>query len=257
MYRNAIVIVVQRWTRRARFILALAFFSALTACVPAVGLPVPESTREAPKTSGEKRPVTIEDAIQMTRLADSAYAGGGSTGRVVIFSPDKSKFVAILRKGKIGTNRNEFSIVLWRTHDLPKSLRQEVILRLESSSNRPAIESVRWIDDETIAFLGERPNESHQIYRLNCRSRELRRITNSPTNVISFDIAGNQVLAYTAETLQGSPQPSWQRFGRPISTELITDVLFGHPDEQWSDHVRSSCNATTPERGHRCLAKGS
>src|SRR4029434_8577862 len=81
VYKNAIAIVVQRWTRRARFILALAFFSALTACVPAVGLPVPESTREAPKTSDEKRPVTIEDAIQMTRLADSAYAGGGSTGR--------------------------------------------------------------------------------------------------------------------------------------------------------------------------------
>jgi hypothetical protein len=255
VYKNAIAIVVQRWTRRARFILALAFFSALTACVPAVGLPVPESTREAPKTSGEKRPVTIEDAIQMTRLADSAYAGGGSTGRVVIFSPDKSKFVAILRKGKIGTNRNEFSIVLWRTHDLPKSLRQEVILRLESSSNRPAIESVRWIDDETIAFLGERPNESHQIYRLNCRSRELRRITNSPTNVISFDIARNDVLAYTAETLPDGPRSSWQRFGRPISTELITDVLLGHPDEQWSDHVRIVLERTAAKARPKVLSE--
>ena len=186
-----------------------------------------------------KRPVTIEDAIEMTRLADSAYAGGGNAfGRAVIFSPDRAKFVAILRKGNIQTNRNEFSIVLWHTQDVLKSPKQEVILRLESSSNRPAIESVRWIDNETIAFLGERPNESHQVYRLNCRTRELRKMTNSPTNAISFDISKENVLAYTAEIPTESARPSWQRFGRPISTELITDVLLGHPDEQWSDYVR-------------------
>jgi hypothetical protein len=191
----------------------------------------------------------------MTRLADSAYAGGGSTGRVVIFSPDKSKLVAILRKGKIRTNRNEFSIVLWQTRDVLRSPKHEVILRLESSSNRPAIESARWIDDETIAFLGEHPNESHQVYRLNCRSRELRRITNSPTNVISFDIAGNKVLAYTAETLPDGPHPSWQRFGRPISTELITDVLLGHPDEQWSDHVRIVLERTAVKARPKALSE--
>jgi Prolyl oligopeptidase family len=235
--RNAIAIA--QWTWRARFALAFAFVSALMADAAAIGLSEPDSTGNTDEKRDHKRPVTIEDAIEMTRLADSAYAAkGNASGAVVIFSPDKTKFVAILRKGNIQTNRNEFSIVLWQTRDVLRAPNNEVILRLESSSNRPAIEAVRWIDSETIAFLGEHPNESHQLYHLNCLSRELTKITNSPTNLISFDIAGDNVLAYTAEALQEGPKLSWQRFGRPISTELITDVLLGHPDEQWSDHVR-------------------
>jgi len=198
----------------------------------------------------ENRAVTVEDAIEMTRLADPGYLGGGSSAeRVAIFSPDKSRFAVVLRKGHISTNSNEYSLILWQTREVFGSAEHEVVLTIESSSNRPGIESVRWLgDNETIMFLGENPGDAHQVYRFNCRTRELTRITNSPTNVISYGLGAGNTVAYTADTVGNPSQPSWQRFGRPISTQLVTDVLLGHPDEQWSDHVRVVLQPDAPRQ---------
>jgi hypothetical protein len=204
--------------------------------------PAESGTRKnenTPKTGG-KRPVTIEDAIEMTRLADPYYLGGGSSnGRVAELSPDKTKFLVVLRKGHIDSNTNEYSLLLWRTQELFGSAKPEILLTLSSSSNRPAVQSVRWQkDSETLLFLGEHAGETQQLYSLNCRTRELKRVTNSPTNVLSYGVGGSNLIAYTAEPLPNAVNSSWQRLGRPISTQLITDVLLGRPDEEWSDYVR-------------------
>jgi hypothetical protein len=62
---------------------------------------------------GTARPVTIVDAIEMTKLADPSYWGGGSSaGRVAQFSPDGTKFVVVLKKGNLENNTNEYSILL-------------------------------------------------------------------------------------------------------------------------------------------------
>jgi hypothetical protein len=188
----------------------------------------------------EKRPVTMEDVIEMTRLADPYYVGGGSSsGRVAQFSPDKTRFVVVVRKGDVHKNSNEFSLLLWHTKDIYSSLKPETLLTLDSTSNRPAIQAVRWQKDgETLLFLGEHPGETQQLYRFNCRTRELRMVTRSPTNVLSYGVGGEDLIAYTAEPLPNTDASSWQRLGRPISTQLITDVMLGRPDEEWSDHVR-------------------
>jgi Prolyl oligopeptidase family len=227
--------------RGAGLVLSFALWSILISCVaPALRLTAQSHTAgDEPKAKGN-RPVTIEDAIEMTRLADPGYlGGGGSAGRVAVFSPDKSRFAVVLRKGHISTNSNEYSLILWQTQGVFRSAQPDIMLSIESSSNRPGIESVRWLEDnETVMFLGEHFGETHQVYRFNCRTRELTRITNSPTNVISYGLGAGNTIAYTAETVENLSKPSWQRFGRPISTQLVTDVLVGHPDEQWSDHVR-------------------
>jgi hypothetical protein len=201
---------------------------------------VREDANRSARTTDEKRPVTMEDAIEMTRLADPYYVGGGSSnGRVAQFSPDKTKFVVVLRKGDIHNNSNEFSLLMWRPRDIYRAPKPEVLLTLSSTSNRPAIQSVRWRkDNETLLFLGEHNGEIQQLYSFNCRTRELRKITSSPTNVLSYGVGGADLIAYTAEPLPDMVTPSWQRLGRPISTQLITDVMLGHPDEEWSDHVR-------------------
>ena len=87
------------------------------------------STREnaSAPTVGGRRPVNIEDAIEMTRLADPYYVGGGSSnGRVAQISPDKTKFVTVLRKGHIDSNTNEYSLLLWRTQELFASATPEI-----------------------------------------------------------------------------------------------------------------------------------
>src|SRR6266436_7007327 len=48
------------------------------------------------------RPVSVEDAIQMTQLADPDYfRGGDSKGHVALFSFDGKQFVVVSRKGNL------------------------------------------------------------------------------------------------------------------------------------------------------------
>src|SRR5262249_30575733 len=113
-----------------------------------------------------RRPVMIEDAIAMRRLADPVYVGGGSsTGRVALFSPDGTKFIVVLRKGNVGNNTNEYSLLLWETDEIFRSPKPDSLLTLTSSSNRPAIQAVSWLNDNTtIFFLGEHAGEVQQLY---------------------------------------------------------------------------------------------
>ena len=202
--------------------------------------PTSRGAKAAAGAVRHRRPVTIEDAIAMRRLADPAYVGGSSsTGRVALFSPDGTKFIVILRKGNVGNNTNEYSLLLWETDEIFRSPNPDRLLTLTSSSNRPAIRAVSWLEDNsTIFFLGEHPGEVQQLYRFDCGTRRLTLVTHSPTNVLSYGIGSQNDIAYTAEPLPPRANATAPYLGRPISTELITEVLMGHPDEQWSDHVR-------------------
>ena len=87
-----------------------------------------------------KRPVTVADSIQMTRLGDLIYAEGApSKGITAKYSPDGKHFVAILKKGNLEANTNEYSLVLFQTSEVFQSPEPRVLVSLASSSNRPAI----------------------------------------------------------------------------------------------------------------------
>ena len=69
-----------------------------------------------------KRPVTVADSIQMTRLGDPSYTDGApSKGIVAKFSPDGKHFVVILKKGNLEANTNEYSLVLFQTAEVFQS----------------------------------------------------------------------------------------------------------------------------------------
>ena len=188
----------------------------------------------APLGVESKRPVTMADAIKMTRFADPNL-----DGRVAQYSPDGTKFVVVLRKGDLNSNTNEYSILLWRTNELFRSPKPEVLVRMSSSSNRPAIGSITWRDDnETILFLGENPGELQQLFSFNTHALNLEKLTASSTNVLSYSVSAANNIAYVAEELGSGIDEKVRRFGLPVTTQLITEVLLGHPDEFWSDHVR-------------------
>ena len=178
-----------------------------------------------------KRSVTIADSIQMTRLGDPSYTDGApSKGIVAKFSPDGKHFVVILKKGNLEANTNEYSLVLFQTAQVFQSPAPRVLVSLASSSNRPAISNVRWLDDnDTILFLGERPGEQTQLYSLRCVSKELTKLTNSATSLTSFvTTASGEEIAYAANNpVAPFLTESASRNGIAVTSENVTDLIRG------------------------------
>jgi hypothetical protein len=178
-----------------------------------------------------KRPVTVADSIQMTRLADTRYTDGvSSKGMVAKYSLDGKHFVVLLKKGDLEENTNEYSLVLFQTSDVFQSPKPQVLISLSSSSNRPAIDNVRWLDDnDTILFLGEHHGERAQLYSLKSSSRELTKLTNHATNLTSFvSTARGEVIVYTAENpVSTFLTESVKRQGIAVTSESVTDLIRG------------------------------
>jgi len=147
------------------------------------------------------RPVTVSDVIEMTRLGDPVYLQGGpSKGRVASFSPDGNRFIVPIVKGNLKNNTNEYSLLLFETAHIFEGGKPLVLLTLASSSNRPAIRNIRWLDDQSIAFLGESYGELPQVYRLDLQTKNLQRLTQHATSVVEFDIASDgKTILYAAD----------------------------------------------------------
>jgi hypothetical protein len=206
--------------------------------------PAPAARTKQAKSEGAsvKRPVTVADSIQMIRLGDPQYIDGApSKGLVAKFSPDGKRFVVVLRKGNLEINTNEYSLILFETGEIFHSPTPHVLLSMASSSNRPAIQNVVWLDDDdTILFLGEHPGETTQLYSLKCRSKELKKLTNHATNLSSFVAAAKGAeIVFVAE----SPELSFvnentARQGINVTSELLSDLIAGkHGGAEYDDHI--------------------
>jgi len=137
----------------------------------------------------------------MTMLADPVYVDGGPALHLAECSPDGKKFVVVLRKGNLDNNTNEFSLILWNTKDISHETKPEVLLNMASSSNREAIAGVKWLqDNETVSFLGSILVNSDSSTSFNLRTRDLRKLTNHRTSLLSYSISDDgHDWAYLAE----------------------------------------------------------
>jgi len=184
-------------------------------------------THAVPGPDGVQRPVAVVDAIRMTQLGSEAQLS--SNRSIGNFSPDGMRFVILLRKGNLEQNTNDYSLV-FRTADAFRSPAPVVLVSLASSSNRPAIREVTWLDDsDTILFLGEHPNERTQVYSVKCSSGELHRLTNHPTNLTTLVTKPTgEPIVYAAESSASNLVTSAAlRDGFHVSGELLSDLIRG------------------------------
>lgn len=154
----------------------------------------------------EKRPITVDDAIAMTRLGEGDYFSGGDEWHAAHFSPNGKLFVVVLRRGNIKRNTNDFTLYLFQTRRAFDSPTPHALVMMSSSSNRDAIQSVKWLpDNETVAFLGEKPGEVPQVYTFNVRTERLARQTHSATVIYKYDISyDSREILYEAERARPS-----------------------------------------------------
>ncbi len=193
------------------------------------------------KQEPQQRPVSVVDAIRMTKLGDPVYyAGGPSAGRVATFSPDGTKFVVVLRKGDLEHNTNQYSLMLWETAKLFHSAVPKVVLTMSSSSNREAITNISWLsDNETIAFLGEHPGELRQLYTFNIATQTLRRVTSQLTNVLSFSMTpkGDQVAYLAEKPVENLIDETARREGVLVTTQRLKDLVRGQKWARFDNNI--------------------
>jgi dipeptidyl aminopeptidase/acylaminoacyl peptidase len=175
----------------------------------------------------ERRRVTVADTIRMTTVPEVQYAAAdGSSSRIALFSPDGKELLIVTERGIVETNEREFSLLRFETSELFRSPKPEVLLSMRSRSNRDAIRNVKWLDDETLIFLGE-SHDSSQVYLLHLRTREIEQLTEHPSPIVDFDF--NPVipeLVYIAEPGRLSPEAAYARCARgyAITNEALDDV---------------------------------
>jgi hypothetical protein len=188
-----------------------------------------------------KQAVTVADSIQMTRFGDPSYTGGApAKGIVAKFSPNGERFVVVLKRGNLQDDTNEYSLVLFKTADAFHSPTPRVLVSMSSSSNRPAIHDVRWLNDnESLLFLGEHPGEKSQLYSLRCSSKKLRRLTNQTTSLTSFGATpGGDEIAYVVEnSILSLVNDRVLRNGFDVTHEWLSDLIRGsYSGGEYYDH---------------------
>jgi dipeptidyl aminopeptidase/acylaminoacyl peptidase len=189
------------------------------------------STTNTTPSKRSRRPVTVADAIRMTRFADTRYLGGGtSKGIVANFSPDGKKFLVVLSKGNLEQNTNEYSLLLFQTAEVFHSPTPRTLVALSSSSNRPAISNAVWLEDnDTVLFLGEHPGERTQLYSVTCRSGAVKQLTQHATNIVSFasNASGDRIVYAAESPAHDLMTTEVLRNGVSVSRELLSDLIKG------------------------------
>jgi dipeptidyl aminopeptidase/acylaminoacyl peptidase len=157
----------------------------------------PAFSQALPTVQAQRHAVTVADTIRMTRPEDTRYLlRGSSQGKLAQFSQDGKHFTVVIRKGNLEQNVNEYSLLLFLSRDALHHSKPQRVLTFSSSSNRPAIQLVTWLDSDTLAFLAENPGEQQQLYTFSCASGRLERLTHHPTSLVSYAFAPTRRQLY-------------------------------------------------------------
>ena len=191
--------------------------------------PVATRARETQAALG-KRPVTVRDAIAVTKLGlPEEILSGNLKDRAAIFSPDHERFLVVLKKGNLERNANEFSVLLYETAAAPQAPAPRLLLTMSSTSNREAIRDIKWRKDgAAFFFLGEKPGGKTALYRFNIAKSLLERVTQHRTPVVAYDLSadGKTVLFEADPPIRsGCQRPSASREGVVITTQTLMDLL--------------------------------
>ena len=187
-----------------------------------------------------RRPVTVQDSVRMTRLADILYFNGeSSTGRVATFSPDGTQFAVVLRAANVEQNTNTFTLYVFRAADVFSSPKPFAVLTMASSSNRDAIGKLKWLrDNHTLIFLGERAGQVSQVYSFAVPEQRLVQLTHSLGPITNYDISddGRKILFAMGGGRQNYSEcgPS-DRDEIPVEGQMLPNLMAGQfddPDQQ-------------------------
>lgn len=180
-----------------------------------------------------RRVFTEKDSISMNLISGpgaSSNYGGTLNRDFAIFSPDRTKFVVLIKRGEIRSNTTKYSLLLYRTAKVFHSPTPIVLVSMSSSSNREAIKDVSWLpDNDTILFIGEHEGETSQLYSIRCTSRILTRLTDHQTSLEAYsaDARAKTIAFLASKASKRVINPATVRRGLHVSGEEMADLIRG------------------------------
>jgi dipeptidyl aminopeptidase/acylaminoacyl peptidase len=185
------------------------------------------------------RAPTVDDSIGMRQLSTpTSSLGSKDLGNPpAIFSPDRRYFVVVTYHGNVENNSNDAVMLLFGSADALRAPKPEVLLTWSSTSNNPAILDVRWLAGrETLLFLGHENDRPLEVYSLNVHTKQLRQITQHPTDIVAFDVTPNlRTIVYLARRPIASLLDQDARtHGVIIDNQWLPDLVSGYTSEKWA-----------------------
>src|SRR5260370_20701912 len=100
---------------------------------------------------------------------------------------------------------------------------------MSSSSNRPAIQNVKWLNNHTIYFLGESSTGAQQVFAVDCHTKHLDRLTSHSTSVVEYAATSNGEELFFAAQQAPKKFLSKQalRSGIVVSSQVLSDLMSG------------------------------
>lgn len=177
------------------------------------------------------RSFQVSDSIEMTHVEETNVLSGNPAQ----FSPNAKNIAVVTYRGNLKRNTNDYRLLLFHVLSGQRP-EPEVLLTVPSASNSPGISNVRWAGDDVLIFLANIGARKQQIYSLDLHTRNLKQLTNHPTDVLAFDAtADSQTLAYLARRPNIPLMNKAERNnGVVISDQAFVDLLIGQNRENVS-----------------------
>ncbi len=200
----------------------------------------------AAQSAGSPRhTMAVTDIIEMTTFGSQPQ--GYLPSDIDVPSPDGRLHAVVVKRGNVAWNTNTFSLLVFRTGELFSEPSVDTVLTLTSSSNRPAISAVAWLDDSrTLALLGEHPAELPQVYTVDLLTRALSARTHWPREITGYNIApSDRVIVYAARPpVDTTGYAVMRQRGFAVrATQFVGDIVKGI----WADAASEWFSVTPPQ----------
>jgi hypothetical protein len=189
---------------------------------------------------------SVKEVVEFTRIIQP-LDGDPKTLRELV-SPNGEKAFIVTRKADVGTDTNSFDVVLLDIRPARLSAAQSdparivlsVRARKDEDYANPAIQEVRWADDQTIVLLARLSDALPQVYRLAVATGELTALTRADHRIVSYAVSRDLRRVVYSVQLPNPPLPDGAR-SIVVGNQSFWAVKFGQHDERSQDRLYRYC----------------
>jgi dipeptidyl aminopeptidase/acylaminoacyl peptidase len=207
---------------------------------------------------------TTRDVVGFTQLVFDRNTQDPNPALQRQISPQGQSAFIVTRRGSIDSDKNRFELLLLDLdHQRLAAGSQrapELLFAVESTVDQsfvePSLDGARWLDDSVIVFRARVRDAVHQVYSLNVKTKAVRRLTFSDSEVLTFDVSSDlKRIAYAVRERVPLRSPGARSIvvdNRPQYSVLLSETDPSREELRY----RLFATGTTRDSKPRALGEG-